>query len=127
MIVRTLTDTDVDRVLPLLPPGRIGVWADADIFRERLASGEYRPEWTWLAEPEDGGEPYALAVWWGGPDDPLPAALDVLNVRDPEEPGGPRGSQDPNGPHYPDDTRTEAAARLLTAAHTVFARPTSWS
>ncbi|MFI9341715.1 GNAT family N-acetyltransferase [Streptomyces sp. NPDC052773] len=124
MIVRTLTDTDVDRVLPLLPPGRTGVWADTDIFRERLASGEYRPEWTWLAEPEDGGEPYALAVWWGGPDDPLPAALDVLNVRDPEEPeepGGPGGSQDLNGPHDPDDTRTEAAARLLTAAHTAFA------
>jgi RimJ/RimL family protein N-acetyltransferase len=104
VIIRTLTDSDIDRVLPLLPDGEIGVWADADTFRERLGTGEYRPEWTWLAE--DDGEPYALAAWWGGPHDTRPASLDALNVRDLD------GT---------DEARTELAARLLTAAHTAFA------
>ncbi|MEV5321361.1 GNAT family N-acetyltransferase [Streptomyces sp. NPDC052687] len=130
MIIRTLTDADVERVLPLLPAGRIGVWADADAFRARLATGEYRPEWTWLAEHEDSGEPYALATWWGGPDDPLPAALDVLNVRDAEDSGAPddapapadlRAPEDRRDTGTGDDSRTDLAVRLLTAAHSAFA------
>ncbi|MER6349224.1 GNAT family N-acetyltransferase [Streptomyces sp. NPDC001595] len=104
MIVRTLTDADVDRVLPLFPADEIGVWADADTFRDRLATREYRREWTWLAE--DGGEPHAVATWWGGPDDTRPAALDALNV---------------STAGRSDDDRTELAARLLTTAHAAFA------
>ncbi|AIS01667.1 GNAT family N-acetyltransferase [Streptomyces glaucescens] len=104
MIIRPLTASDTDRVLPLLPAGEVGVWADADTFRERLGTGEYRPERSWLAE--DGGDPVALAVWWAGPDDTRPAALDVLNVRDLDGTDG---------------TRTDLAARVLTAAHSAFA------
>ncbi|GGT31636.1 GNAT family N-acetyltransferase [Streptomyces chromofuscus] len=104
MIFRTLTESGLDRVLALLPAGQVGVWADADLFRKRLATGEYRPEWTWVAE--ETGEPHAVAVWWGNPGDERPGALDTLNA-------------------VASPARTDVAAELLAAAHTAFgqARP----
>ncbi|AWW36595.1 GNAT family N-acetyltransferase [Streptomyces cadmiisoli] len=104
MTIRTMTESDVDRVLALLPSGRVGVWTDADAFREGLARREFRPEWTWLAE--DAGQVHAVAVWWGGPDDTHPGALNSLAVR---EPAG-------DAP-----ARTELAVDVLTTAHAAFA------
>ncbi|MFG3661622.1 GNAT family N-acetyltransferase [Streptomyces sp. NPDC047706] len=98
MIHRTLAESDLDRVLALLPAGQAGVWADADLFRERLAGGEYRPEWTWVAE--EAGELHAVAVWWGNPGDERPGALDTLNAVS--------------------TARTEVAAGLLARAHAAF-------
>ncbi|MFF6784935.1 GNAT family N-acetyltransferase [Streptomyces sp. NPDC012510] len=104
MLFRSLTASDLDRVLPLLLPGSVGAWADADTFRNGLAKGEYRPEWTWVAE--DGGEPHALALWWGAPHDTRPSVLNTLHVRESA------GSE---------ETRAALAAKLLTTAHTAFA------
>ncbi|MEV7994814.1 GNAT family N-acetyltransferase [Streptomyces sp. NPDC086077] len=99
MIHRTLAESDLDRVLALLPAGEVGVWADADVFRKRLATGEYRPEWTWVAE--EAGEPHAVAVWWGSPGDERPGALDTLNA-------------------VASPARTDVVAGLLDAAHAAF-------
>ncbi|WP_328299802.1 GNAT family N-acetyltransferase [Streptomyces sp. NBC_00435] len=71
--------TDLDRALaypadgpvPALPPERI---------REELAANQMRPEWTWIAEDEDGGI-LARALWWGRGDSERPAVLDCLQVR----------------------------------------------
>ncbi|MEJ2857769.1 MULTISPECIES: GNAT family N-acetyltransferase [unclassified Saccharothrix] len=95
MIHRPITETDVDRVLPLLAAGGVGAWSDAEAFQNRLATGEYRPEWTWIAEKD--GEVHAVGVWWGPPDQSKPAVLDTLHART-------------------DDPAT-LAADLLTAAH----------
>lgn len=99
VIHRTLAASDLDRIGALLPTDEVGVWADADLFRERLATGEYRPEWTWVAE--EAGEPRAVAVWWGGPGDERPGALDTLNA-------------------VASPARTDVVAGLLDAAHAAF-------
>ncbi|WP_200308742.1 GNAT family N-acetyltransferase [Streptomyces adelaidensis] len=106
MLIRPIATSasDLDRVLPLLPPGRVGAWADADTFRDGLAKGEYRSEWTWVAE--EGGETRAVALWWGTAHDTLPSVLNTLHVR--ESVG-------------PDESRAALAAELLTAAHGEFA------
>ncbi|MFJ8692654.1 GNAT family N-acetyltransferase [Streptomyces roseolilacinus] len=104
MLLRSLTASDLDRVLPLLPPARVGAWADADTFRHGLAKGEYRPEWTWVAE--EGEELRAVALWWGTPHDTRPSVLDTLHVQRSVGPGEPR---------------TALAAGLLATAHAAFA------
>lgn len=95
MIFRPLTETDLDRVLPLLVAGEVGAWSDAEAFRNRLTTREYRPEWTWIAE--DGGDVRAVAVWWGQDE---PEALDTLHARG--------------------EDRAGVAGRLLSAAHESF-------
>ncbi len=59
---------------------RTGVaWLGRD-FAETLASGHYRPQWTWVALRD--GDVVARAAWWGGPDDAEPVALDWLDPGD---------------------------------------------
>ncbi|MEV6975756.1 GNAT family N-acetyltransferase [Kitasatospora sp. NPDC093806] len=109
MIIRPTTPSDLDRVLPLLATGPAG-GLTADTYRTRIASGEYRPAWTWIAEPDSAtpeDTPLALAVWWGDPDDAHPSALDGLYVHD-------------SVPTDPE--RTTLAADLLSAAHADYAR-----
>lgn len=53
-------------------------WVDRTRFREEMASGNYRYEWTWLAER--AGRPVGRAVWWGRPDATSPVTLDCLSV-----------------------------------------------
>ncbi|MFI9816517.1 GNAT family N-acetyltransferase [Saccharothrix variisporea] len=91
-----MTESDVDRVLPLLAVGGVGAWSDVEAFRKRLATTEYRPEWTWIAEED--GEVHAVAVWWGPPEQSEPAALDTLHAR-------------------AGDDRAQLAGELLSAAH----------
>ncbi|MFE9631778.1 GNAT family N-acetyltransferase [Streptomyces sp. NPDC006463] len=52
----------------------------AEKIREELAAGQFRPEWIWFAEDEDG-EVLARALWWGRADSERPIALDCLQVR----------------------------------------------
>ncbi|MFJ4668384.1 GNAT family N-acetyltransferase [Kitasatospora purpeofusca] len=77
-------------VSPLLATGPAG-GLTAGSFRARLASGEYRPDPTWIAEPDSAGPadtPHDLAVWWGDPGHVHPGALDGLYVHD-AAPAGP--------------------------------------
>ena len=81
MIFRPVGTSDLARVTPLLT-GDPASALTADQFRRRLQNGEYRAEWTWIAE-EAGEEdtsnpPVAVAIWGGSPQDSLPSALDGL-------------------------------------------------
>lgn len=80
---RPLTDADSDleaalaliqrdAACPLTPAG----------YRKHLDAGEYRREWTWLAVDDASGEALAAAVWWGGPNEAEPAALDAFHVHE---------------------------------------------
>ncbi|GAA2801099.1 GNAT family N-acetyltransferase [Crossiella cryophila] len=53
-------------------------WATAVQYDERRTAGQYRPQWTWLAE--DGDRVLARAMWWGFGDGEHPLALDYLYV-----------------------------------------------
>ncbi|GAB2906830.1 GNAT family N-acetyltransferase [Streptomyces mayteni] len=57
----------------LLPPPSNG-------YDTVAAGGEYRPDWTWVAER--GGKVVARAAFWGGPDDTEPVALDWFDFTD---------------------------------------------
>lgn len=57
-------------------PGLVGFAA----FGETYAAGEYRPEWTWIAERD--GVVVARAAWWGGPEDTEPKTLDWFDFTD---------------------------------------------
>jgi ribosomal protein S18 acetylase RimI-like enzyme len=65
------------------------VWVDGEQLAKELATGNYRPEWSWIAER--AGEPIARALWWGMPDGTRPVTLDCLTaiagVGDPERVG----------------------------------------
>jgi RimJ/RimL family protein N-acetyltransferase len=52
----------------------------AEKIREELDAGQFRSEWIWLAEDENG-QVLARALWWGRADSERPIALDCLQVR----------------------------------------------
>jgi RimJ/RimL family protein N-acetyltransferase len=94
---------DASRILPLVTPDPASRLT-ADTFRERLATGEYRPEWTWLAESgtgANGDRLQAAAIWWG---DFAPNGLDALFAH----------------PALPRDHRVAITSGLLAAAHRAF-------
>ncbi|MEY9875190.1 RimJ/RimL family protein N-acetyltransferase [Streptacidiphilus sp. MAP12-33] len=106
MLFRPTTASDLDRILPLMvadPASRM----TPENYRARLATGEYRPARTWLAEDSPDTAPLAVAVWWGDEDDDHPRALDALLVSDASAAV---------------DARITLAADLLTAAHAAFAQ-----
>src|SRR5260221_2000024 len=109
MIFRPVGASALARVTPLLT-GDTASALTADQFRRRLQNGEYRAEWTWIAEEagedDTSNPPVAVAIWWGRPQDSLPSALDGLVAAAQE------GSAD----------RIMLAAGLLTAAHQAYAR-----
>lgn len=100
MVFRPAAAADLPRVRELVVPDSACPLTPGT-FRARLASGEYRPEWTWLAETAGGIA--AAAIWWG---DTAPDGLDALFTGQ----GVPRGQ------------RAGLAARLLAAAHAAFTR-----
>jgi RimJ/RimL family protein N-acetyltransferase len=61
-----------DGPVPALTPDRI---------REELAGNQFRPEWIWLAEGDDG-QVLGRALWWGREGSEQPIALDCLQVRE---------------------------------------------
>jgi RimJ/RimL family protein N-acetyltransferase len=103
MIIRTITESELDDVLSLIVPDPACPRMTAELCRRRFDTGEYRPGFTWLALPDKGAAPLALAFWWAGPDEPLPAVLDGLYCR----------------PSVAD--RVTLAAELLKTAHAAFA------
>lgn len=108
MIFRRVGASGLARVTPLLASDP-GCALTADRFRHLLRNGEYRADWTWIAEEAADKDPAmplaAVAVWWGRSQDTLPSALDGLFVAEQES------SAD----------RIRLAADLLTAAHEVYA------
>jgi RimJ/RimL family protein N-acetyltransferase len=113
VIFRPIGEPDMERVLPVIVPDPASSLT-ATTYRARLKSGEYRREWTWIAEDsaadDPGGSPRvaAAAIWWGRPGEAHPSALDGVFV-----PGSP-------GPADQGD-RAGLAAGLLSAAHRAYA------
>ncbi|MBT2404051.1 MULTISPECIES: GNAT family N-acetyltransferase [unclassified Streptomyces] len=81
MLFRSATadPTDLDRAAAYPADGPVEA-LPADRIREELAANQFRPEWIWFAEDEDG-EILARALWWGRADSERPIALDCLQVR----------------------------------------------
>lgn len=101
MTFRPATTDDVPRVLGLVVPDPASPLT-VGAFREQLAAGEYRPEWTWLAEAGAGEDSIeAAGVWWG---DTAPNGLDALVTR----------------PELPRDRRIAVTGGLMMAAHRSF-------
>ncbi|MFG2982741.1 GNAT family N-acetyltransferase [Streptomyces sp. NPDC048258] len=75
----TADPADLDRAVAYPADGPVPALT-AEKIREELAAGQFRPEWTWFAEDEDG-EVLARALWWGRADSERPIALDCLQVR----------------------------------------------
>ena len=99
MIIRPSTDADLGRVLACQAADPVGL-VPPDRYRGDLASRNYRPDWTWIAEQD--GAIVARAVWWGPAASGYPHVLDCLHVSD-------------SDPHWAD-----LAAALLQAGHQAF-------
>jgi GNAT superfamily N-acetyltransferase len=104
MIVRPADRSDLDSVISLLGSESAGA-PTAGQLRKRLAADEYRAEWIWLAQDEASGRPAGAAIWWGTPEDAVPAALDGLVAAGPADPA----------------RDAEMGAGLLAAGHHAFA------
>jgi ribosomal protein S18 acetylase RimI-like enzyme len=74
-LFRTMVETDLDRILTCLQTPSVNTTTPSR-FTDYLATGSYRPEWTWLAL--DGDEIVGLAVMWGFSTGDRPLALDCL-------------------------------------------------
>jgi RimJ/RimL family protein N-acetyltransferase len=107
VIVRPAAKADIPGVLRLISPDAACPLTAGD-YRARLADGQYRPEWTWLAEcpGSAGGDdgPRAAGIWWGRPGDAVPEALDALFT----------------DARVPRAERAALCGRLLAAAHRAF-------
>ena len=77
MWIRSATPADMER-LAVFSVSEPVVFVDSVQFRERVAAGHLRPEWSWFAE--DGSTIVARALWWGRQDSELPLTLDCLHV-----------------------------------------------
>lgn len=75
----TADPTALDRAAAYPADGPVAALT-AERVHEELAADRFRPEWTWLAEDEDG-QVLARALWWGRADSERPIALDCLQVR----------------------------------------------
>ncbi|HEY0447773.1 GNAT family N-acetyltransferase [Actinophytocola sp.] len=82
LVVRPLVAGEEELFLSLIEPGLVGIQSTGRDYRELIALGQYRPEWTWLALRD--GRVVARAAWWAGPDDDKPIALDWLDFLDGE-------------------------------------------
>ncbi|MEV0848546.1 GNAT family N-acetyltransferase [Streptomyces sp. NPDC049954] len=105
MLFAPAVPADLDGLLPLLhadPASSV----TPGLYRERLARDQYREAHTWIARPAPGAPALAVAVWWAGPEEALPAVLDAVCV-------APAVGEGPE--------RVALAAALLTAGHAYFA------
>lgn len=110
MIFRPVERFELKRLRPLLATDPASLLTTEQL-QIRFDSGEYRPEWAWIAEEDPGHVPVAAAIWWGTARDHLPVALDGLFVA--AQVGSARAADA--------EVRTRLAARLLAAGHEGFA------
>ena len=75
MHIRTSVEADLDQLITLLGDQSVNT-AHPARYTEFLANGQYRPEFTWVAEED--GRLVAAAVWWSFPGASRPLALDGL-------------------------------------------------
>ncbi len=78
LIIRPLRAGETDFFLSYPFPRQPELWETARDYAALVATGEYRPEHTWVAIRD--GIVVARACWWAGPDDEHPAALDWLEA-----------------------------------------------
>jgi ribosomal protein S18 acetylase RimI-like enzyme len=97
--IRQATRAEMEVPADVLLRDPVG-FVDADRFREDVAAGRLRPEWTWVAENET--RIVGCALWWGREDSQHPLTLDGLNVL----------------PDVPD--RAALATELLSRGHNGF-------
>ena len=96
LTIRPLQPGETELFLSYPFPRQPELWETARDYKALLATGEYRPEHTWVALRD--GIVVARACWWTGPEDERPAALDWLEA----EPGA---------------QQVELGTALLLAAH----------
>ncbi len=75
MTIRTTVEADLDTILSLIEQKSVNT-VTLDRYREYVADGYYRDDWTWVVEED--GRILALAIWWGAPDDAHPYSIDGL-------------------------------------------------
>lgn len=74
LVVRPLDAGEEHLFHALAEPPVVGVAAFGRDYDALCATGEYRPEWTWVASR--GDRVVARAAWWAGPQDAEPITLD---------------------------------------------------
>lgn len=80
LVIRSLVAGEEPLFDSLPDPGLVGFAAFGDTYSALAATGEYRPEWTWIAMRD--GIVVARAAWWGGPTDDAPLTLDWFDFTD---------------------------------------------
>lgn len=75
MTIRTTVEADLDTILSLIEQKSVNT-VTLDRYREYVADGYYRDDWTWVVEED--GTIQALAIWWGSPGDVHPYSIDGL-------------------------------------------------
>ncbi|WP_460403280.1 GNAT family N-acetyltransferase [Actinophytocola sediminis] len=77
LVVRPLAPGEHLDFHQLTDPALIDAQTEGRDYNELAALGQYRPEWTWVAQRD--GRTLARAAWWGAPSDTTPKALDWLD------------------------------------------------
>ncbi|MGW7684979.1 GNAT family N-acetyltransferase [Kribbella sp. NPDC054772] len=75
MTIRTTVEADLDTIIALIENKSVNT-VTLERYREYVAAGYYRDDWTWAVE--ENGTIQALAIWWGGPTDDHPFSIDGL-------------------------------------------------
>lgn len=75
MNIRTAVEADLDTIHSLIERQSVNT-VTLDRYRDFLADGTYRHDWTWVVE--EAGEIVALAIWWGPPEHEHPFSIDGL-------------------------------------------------
>ncbi|MEV1010222.1 GNAT family N-acetyltransferase [Streptomyces sp. NPDC049881] len=85
LVIRHLVEDEATALFTSLPHaglvGRALLDPPRDTYATLAEGGEYRPEWTWVAERD--GKVVARAAFWAGPDDTEPKVLDWFDFTDP--------------------------------------------
>lgn len=75
MTIRTTVEADLDTIIALIEQQSVNT-VTVERYREYVASGYYKHDWTWVVE--ENGAIQALVIWWGMPDEPHPLSIDGL-------------------------------------------------
>ena len=96
LIIRPLLPGETELFLSYPFPRQPELWETARDYRALLATGEYRPEHSWVAIRD--GVVVARACWWTGRDEKRPSSLDWIEAA-------------------PGPEQVELATRLIQVAH----------